>query len=121
MKTSDLPIILLSMFFVASRLLAQEYTINLESGGQRMAVIELSIDNDKAIAKVGEVTDRFDLKNQARLTCIDGGQSLEVVIGTVARVGRTLAIGGSSKSDGTLLDIWSLKFVQHGMTAILVL
>lgn len=48
----------------ASRLSAQEYTIDLESGGERIAVIELSIDNDEAIARVGDVTERFDLKNQ---------------------------------------------------------
>ena len=64
MQPSRLPFLLLAMLAVGSRLSAQEYTIDLESGGKRIAVIELSIDNDEATAKVGDVTERFDLKNQ---------------------------------------------------------
>lgn len=56
--------VLFAVLAVASRLSAQEYTIDLESGGKQMAVIELSIDKDEATAKVGDITERFDLKNQ---------------------------------------------------------
>ena len=43
---------------------AHEYIIDLESDGKQIAVIELSINDDEAIAKVADVTERFDLKNQ---------------------------------------------------------
>jgi hypothetical protein len=64
MQPSRLLLLLLAILAVVSRLSAQEYTIDLESGDKRIAVIELSIDNDEATAKVGDITERFDLKSQ---------------------------------------------------------
>ncbi len=64
MQPSRLLLFLLAILAVMSRLSAQEYTIDLESGDERIAVIELSIDNDEATAKVGDITERFDLKSQ---------------------------------------------------------
>jgi hypothetical protein len=43
---------------------AVEYKINLESNGEQIAVIELSIKSDTAISRVADMTERFDLKNQ---------------------------------------------------------
>jgi hypothetical protein len=55
---------LLALFAATSPLQADEYKIELQSNGEETAVIELSIKGDTAIAKVADVTERFDLKNQ---------------------------------------------------------
>ncbi len=51
-------------FSVASSNLAEEYKISLQSNGEEIAAIDLSIDGEMAIVKVEDVTERFDLKNQ---------------------------------------------------------
>ena len=56
--------IMFSLLTIASRLFAQDYSIDLESNGERIAVIDLSINETEAVAKVGDVTELFDLKNQ---------------------------------------------------------
>lgn len=43
---------------------AEEYRINLQSNGEEIAIIELSINGDTAVAKVADITEQFDLKNQ---------------------------------------------------------
>ncbi len=53
-----------TLLTVVSPLCAQEYNIEFESNGESIAIIELSIGSDEATAKVGDVTERFDLKNQ---------------------------------------------------------
>lgn len=53
------------LFAIAtSRLCAQEYEITFRSDGEDIALIELTITSDTATAKGGDVTERFDLKQQ---------------------------------------------------------
>ncbi len=49
---------------VFSTALADDYKLTLQANGEELAVIELSITDDKAIAKVGDITELFDLKEQ---------------------------------------------------------
>lgn len=49
---------------IASSLCAQEYTIDVESNGDRIAVVNLLIAEDEATATVGDVIEHFDLKDQ---------------------------------------------------------
>lgn len=64
MQTRSALLLLFAMFLAASRLPAQDYTIKLESGGERLGTIELSIGQEEATCKVGDETERFDLKTQ---------------------------------------------------------
>lgn len=43
---------------------ADHYSLRLQSNGEEIAVVDLLIDGDTAIARVLNVTERFDLKNQ---------------------------------------------------------
>lgn len=73
MNPKTLLALVFPMLAVSSQLCGQEYSIELESDGERIAVIELSINSEEAIAKVADVTERFDLKNQ-RWQHADSGQ-----------------------------------------------
>lgn len=64
MTPTHLSAVVFTLFTVVSPLWAQEYAIDLESNGKKIAVIKLSIDSNEATAKVDDVTERFDLKNQ---------------------------------------------------------
>jgi hypothetical protein len=47
---------------ISSHLYAQEYEIKFKANGEELAVIELTISDDMATARVGDVTELFDLK-----------------------------------------------------------
>lgn len=64
MKQNSLLTVAIFVFALSSQAAAQQYRINLQSGGEEIAVIEISIDDNIAITKVGDVTERFDLEKQ---------------------------------------------------------
>ncbi len=63
MRHSPLLALVFAIFTVTSQVRAQEYKINLKANGEDIAFIDLSIRGNTAITKVGDMTERFDLKN----------------------------------------------------------
>src|SRR5262245_7753753 len=59
-----LPLAILCSSMLTFAVGATEYEIKLESNGEAIATIQLSITSDTAVAQVGNVTEQFDLKNQ---------------------------------------------------------
>jgi hypothetical protein len=62
MKSKTLSMLLFAV--VTSQLRAQEYEIKLEADGEEIAIVELSIKSEAATAKVGDITEHFDLMQQ---------------------------------------------------------
>ena len=57
-------LLLVAFALLASRLNAQDYAISLQANGKKIATIDLSIGGDMAVAKMGETSERFNLKDK---------------------------------------------------------